>query len=79
MRSRCGAVARGDEAFGRRDAFLSARHVAVVIRGQSSDLIDDWLRTKGPARRLGMPALDEQFMFYPTRARSTRRRSGCES
>src|SRR6202012_2562889 len=26
---------------GRRDAFLRARHVAVVIRGQNSDLIDD--------------------------------------
>ena len=67
----------GDEAFGRRDAFLSARHVAVVIRGQSSDLIDDWLRTKGPPPLDA--GIDEQFMFYPTRARSTRRRSGCES
>src|SRR3954449_6818071 len=29
---------------GRRDAFLNARHVAVVIRGQNVDLIDEWLR-----------------------------------
>src|SRR5947208_10528585 len=28
----------------RRDVFLDARHVAVVIRGQSDDLIDVWLR-----------------------------------
>jgi DNA-binding transcriptional LysR family regulator len=95
----------------RRDAFLNARHVAVVIRGQSVDLIDDWLRPKGIERRIALvvpgyiealhvaartdlvafvpsrliaalakplsltavpspldPGIDEQFMFYPTRA-----------
>jgi hypothetical protein len=31
--------------------FLDARHVAVVIRGQSEDLIDIWLRPKGIERR----------------------------
>ena len=96
---------------GRRDSFLNARHVAVVIRGQNADLIDDWLRTKGIERRIALvvpgyiealhivartdlvafvpsrlitalakplslmavtppldPGIDEQFMFYPTRA-----------
>ena len=95
----------------RRDVFLDARHVAVVIRGQNVDLIDDWLRTKGLERRIALvvpgyiealhivartelvafvpsrliaalakpltltavappldPGIDEQFMFYPTRA-----------
>ena len=91
--------------------FLDARHVAVVIRGQSEDLIDIWLRPKGIERRIALvvpgyiealhvtartdlvafvprrligalskqlslatitppldPGIDEQFMFYPTRA-----------
>jgi len=95
----------------RREAFLDARHVAVVIRGQSEDLIDSWLRGKGIERRIALvvpgyiealhvtartelvafvprrligalskqlslatvtppfdPGIDEQFMFYPTRA-----------
>jgi DNA-binding transcriptional LysR family regulator len=95
----------------RRDAFMKARHIAVVIRGQSTDLIDDWLRTKGIERSITLvvpgyiealhivartdlvafvpsrliaalakplalkavtppidPGIDEQFMFYPTRA-----------
>ncbi|MFL6816956.1 MAG: LysR family transcriptional regulator [Bradyrhizobium sp.] len=95
----------------RRDTFLNARHVAVIIRGQNADLIDDWLRTKGIERRIALvvpgyiealhvvartdlvafvpsrlisalakplslrevappldPGIDEQFMFYPTRA-----------
>jgi DNA-binding transcriptional LysR family regulator len=95
----------------RRDVFLSARHVAVVIRGQNEDLIDGWLRSKGLERRVALvvpgyiealhivsrtdlvafvprrliaalagplslttiappldPGVDEQFMFYPTRA-----------
>src|SRR5712672_1105505 len=95
----------------RRDVFLHARHIAVVIRGQNEDLIDDWLRTKGLERRIALvvpgyiealhivartdlvafvpsrliaalakplsltaitppldPGIDEQFMFYPTRA-----------
>lgn len=108
------AVRRGHPAgagLKRRDAFLNARHVAVVIRGQSEDLIDGWLRAKGMERRIALvvpgylealhvaartdlvafvprrligalsrqlslmtvtppldPGIDEQFMFYPTRA-----------
>jgi DNA-binding transcriptional LysR family regulator len=49
------AVRRGHPAGARlkkRDAFLNARHVAVVIRGQNEDLIDGWLRTKGIERRI---------------------------
>jgi DNA-binding transcriptional LysR family regulator len=38
----------------RRETFLSARHVAVVIRGQNTDLIDDWLRTKRLERRVAL-------------------------
>jgi len=38
----------------RRDVFLDARHVAVVIRGQNVDLIDDWLRTKGIHRKIAL-------------------------
>jgi len=95
----------------RIETFLDARHVAVVIRGQSEDLIDIWLRPKGIERRIALvvpgyiealhvtartdlvafvprrligalakqlslatvtppldPGIDEQFMFYPTRA-----------
>jgi len=95
----------------RPEVFLDARHVAVVIRGQSEDLIDSWLRPKGIERRIALvvpgyiealhvtartdlvafvprrligalskqlslttitppldPGIDEQFMFYPTRA-----------
>jgi DNA-binding transcriptional LysR family regulator len=95
----------------RRETFLNARHVAVIIRGQNADLIDDWLRTKGVERQIALvvpgyiealhvvartdlvafvprrliaalakplslatvappldPGIDEQFMFYPTRA-----------
>jgi DNA-binding transcriptional LysR family regulator len=95
----------------RRDVFLNARHVAVIIRGQNEDLIDGWLRSKGIERRIALvvpgyiealhvaartdlvafvprrliralskqlslvsvtppldPGIDEQFMFYPTRA-----------
>jgi DNA-binding transcriptional LysR family regulator len=108
------AVRRGHPAgakLRRRDVFLKARHVAVVIRGQNEDLIDDWLRSKGLQRRVALivpgylealhivartdlvafvpnrlisalakplslsevtppldPGVDEQFMFYPTRA-----------
>jgi DNA-binding transcriptional LysR family regulator len=108
------AVRRGHPAgakLKKRDAFLDARHVAVVIRGQSEDLIDGWLPTKGIERRIALvvpgyiealhvtartdlvafvprrltgalskqlslvsvtppfdPGIDEQFMFYPTRA-----------
>ncbi|HZR74154.1 LysR family transcriptional regulator [Bradyrhizobium sp.] len=95
----------------KREAFLAARHVAVVIRGASEDLIDTWLRSKGIERRIALvvpgyiealhvsartdlvafvprrliaalarqlslqtvtppldPGIDEQHMFYPTRA-----------
>ena len=38
----------------RLPAFLSARHVAVVGRGQSEDPIDTWLREKGLARSIAM-------------------------
>jgi DNA-binding transcriptional LysR family regulator len=108
------AVRRGHPAAAKlkkRDGFLSARHVAVVIRGQSEDLIDIWLRPKGIERKIALvvpgyiealhvtartdlvafvprrligalskqlslvtitppfdPGIDEQFMFYPTRA-----------
>jgi DNA-binding transcriptional LysR family regulator len=108
------AVRRGHPAaarLGRRDIFLAARHVAVIIRGQNEDLIDGWLRAKGIERRIALvvsgyiealhvtartdlvafvprrligalakqlslvtvtppldPGIDEQFMFYPTRA-----------
>src|SRR5215468_6284957 len=43
------AVRRGHPAssrLGKREVFLASRHVAVVIRGQSEDLIDTWLRGK---------------------------------
>ena len=52
------AVRRGHPAGARlkkRDAFLKARHVAVVIRGQKNeDLIDGWLRSKGIERRIAL-------------------------
>jgi DNA-binding transcriptional LysR family regulator len=38
----------------RRDAFLNARHVAVIIRGQNADLIDDRLREKAIERRIAL-------------------------
>ncbi|MDI4231980.1 LysR family transcriptional regulator [Bradyrhizobium sp. Arg237L] len=108
------AVRRGHPVGARlkkREAFLAARHVAVVIRGQNEDLIDGWLRSKGIERRIALvvpgyiealhvtartdlvafvprrliaalarqlslltvtppldPGIDEQYMFYPTRA-----------
>ena len=95
----------------KREAFLKARHIAVVIRGHNEDLIDGWLRPKGIERPIALvvpgyiealhivartdlvafvpgrliaalakplalaamtppldPGIDEQFMFYPTRA-----------
>ena len=51
------AVRRGHPVGGklkRREVFLDARHVAVVIRGQSADLIDDWLRSKGLERQIAL-------------------------
>jgi DNA-binding transcriptional LysR family regulator len=93
------------------DAFLAARHIAVVARGCREDMIDAWLRQKGIERPVALtvpgyldalhvaaqtdlvafaprrfvaaaaaalqlrtiappldPGVDEQFMFYPTRA-----------
>jgi DNA-binding transcriptional LysR family regulator len=38
----------------RREAFLGARHVAVVIRGQNADLIDTWLQSKGMRRQIAL-------------------------
>jgi DNA-binding transcriptional LysR family regulator len=38
----------------RRDAFLNARHVAVVIRGQNEDLVDGWLRSNGIERHIAL-------------------------
>src|SRR3979411_485291 len=51
------AVRRGHPAgarLRRREVFLDARHVAVIIRGQNVDLIDAWLRTKGIERRIAL-------------------------
>jgi DNA-binding transcriptional LysR family regulator len=36
------------------DTFLSARHVAVTLRGQPEDLIDTWLRSNGIERRIAL-------------------------
>src|SRR5450755_4841247 len=38
----------------KRDGFLNARHVAVIIRGQNEDLIDGWLRAKGSERGIAL-------------------------
>jgi DNA-binding transcriptional LysR family regulator len=108
------AVRRGHPVGARlksRNVFLKARHVAVILRGRSSDLIDDWLLAKGIDRHVTLvvpgylealhvvartdlvafvprrliaalakplslttvtppldPGIDEQFLFYPTRA-----------
>src|ERR1700754_2109927 len=108
------AVRRGHpagNALKKRETFLDARHVAVVIRGQNEDLIDTWLHGKGIERRIALvvpgyiealhvaartdlvafvprrliaalskqlslqtisppfdPGIDEQYLFYPTRA-----------
>ncbi len=108
------AVRRGHPAgakLKKRDAFLNARHVAVIIRGKNEDPIDTWLHAKAIERRIALvvpgyiealhvaartdlvafvpqrliaalskqlslvsvtppldPGIDEQFMFYPTRA-----------
>jgi len=108
------AVRRGHPVGARlkkREMFLQARHVAVILRGQAEDLIDTWLHSKGIERRIALvvpsyiealhvaartdlvafvprrliaalarqlslatvtppldPGIDEQYMFYPTRA-----------
>ncbi len=38
----------------RLEVFMKARHVAVVIRGQRDDLIDDWLREKSIERSIAL-------------------------
>jgi DNA-binding transcriptional LysR family regulator len=38
----------------RRETFMAARHVGVIIRGNSEDLIDTWLRTKGIERHISL-------------------------
>ncbi|NUR11747.1 MAG: LysR family transcriptional regulator [Bradyrhizobium sp.] len=40
----------------RRETFLAARHVGVIIRGSSEDLIDTWLRSKGIERHISLVA-----------------------
>jgi DNA-binding transcriptional LysR family regulator len=51
----------------RRETFLNARHVAVIIRGQNADLIDDWLRAKGLERQIALvvPATSRRSMSWP--------------
>jgi DNA-binding transcriptional LysR family regulator len=106
------AVRRGHK-LGKRlqklEAFLEARHIAVIGAGRREDMIDEWLRPKGIERRIALsvpnylqalhvtarsdlvafvprrliaafdpvlavvpppidPGIDEQFLFYPTRA-----------
>jgi DNA-binding transcriptional LysR family regulator len=51
------AVRKGHPATARlktTEGFLKARHVAVIIRGQSQDLIDDWLRSKKLERQIAL-------------------------
>jgi DNA-binding transcriptional LysR family regulator len=51
------AVRKGHPAAARlktTEGFLKARHVAVVLRGQSEDLIDDWLRNKKLERQIAL-------------------------
>ncbi len=38
----------------RRAEFLNAKHIAVVIRGQNADLIDNWLLQQGIERRIAL-------------------------
>jgi DNA-binding transcriptional LysR family regulator len=38
----------------KRDVFLGARHVAVVIRGQNDDLVEAWLRSKDIERKIAL-------------------------
>ena len=51
------AVRKGHPAASRlktAEGFLKARHIAVVLRGQSEDLIDDWLRSKKLERQIAL-------------------------
>lgn len=53
----CLAVRRGHPVgakLGRLPQFLAARHVAVIGRGQSEDLIDSWLQGQGIQRRIAL-------------------------
>lgn len=53
----CLAVRRGHPVgakLKRLEAFLAARHVAVIGRGQSEDLIDSWLQSQGIQRRIAL-------------------------
>jgi DNA-binding transcriptional LysR family regulator len=54
MRLRCAAAIPAGAKLKKRDTFLNARHVAVIIRGQNEDLIDGWLRTKGLERKIAL-------------------------
>jgi DNA-binding transcriptional LysR family regulator len=38
----------------KRDIFLKASHIAVVIRGNNEDIIDGWLRSKGIERPIAL-------------------------
>jgi DNA-binding transcriptional LysR family regulator len=38
----------------KRDVFLNARHIAVIIRGGNEDLIDSWLRSKNIERSIAL-------------------------
>ena len=63
------AVRRGHPAgakLKRREAFLNARHVAVVIRGQNADLIDGWLEPKASSggSRWWCPAISRRCMSW---------------
>jgi DNA-binding transcriptional LysR family regulator len=51
------AVRKGHPAAARlktTEGFLKARHIAVVLRGQSEDLIDDWLLSKKLERQIAL-------------------------
>jgi DNA-binding transcriptional LysR family regulator len=51
------AVRRGHPAgakLSRRDVFLRARHIAVIIRGNNEDLIDTWLRSQNIERPIAL-------------------------
>ena len=49
---------RKDHAIGKRlkdaDTFFTARHIAVVERGQTEDMIDTWLRAKNLSRQVAL-------------------------
>ena len=64
------AVRRDDPVGARlkkRAAFLTARHFAVVIRGENEDLIDTWSRSKGIERRIALvvPVISRRCTSLP--------------